>query len=246
MHFLSSILANNSIFPYFRDNDSTPTTWLVTGANRGIGFGLVTHLLNRPNTIVFATARNPAIAHDLNKLSKRFPDRLHVLKFEVTSRDEGLAAAEQVKQIVGTNGLDVVIANAGVSLGLGPIATTSPQSFIDNFKVNTLGPLNTFQVFYPLLKIGKQKKFFVISSTIGSVTEIARFAEIADMPYEAYGASKAAVNHLARKMYYEHRDEGFIICPFCPGHVATDMVSIKHLQSEFVRQDHNFWFVVLG
>jgi norsolorinic acid ketoreductase len=40
----------------------SPQAWLVTGANRGIGFEFIKQLSNREDVVVFATARNTSKA----------------------------------------------------------------------------------------------------------------------------------------------------------------------------------------
>jgi NAD(P)-dependent dehydrogenase (short-subunit alcohol dehydrogenase family) len=65
----------------------------------------------RDNVIVFAGARDPAAAKDLQALATSRPGKLHVLKL-VSSDPEGNATAVSfVKEKAGR--LDVVIANSG-------------------------------------------------------------------------------------------------------------------------------------
>ena len=44
---------------------------LITGANRGIGLGIVNQYLERGNTRIFATCRTPEKASDLKLLLKQ-------------------------------------------------------------------------------------------------------------------------------------------------------------------------------
>lgn len=91
--------------------DQIPTWVTVTGANRGIGFGLVEALANRSGVLVFATARDPARADRLNKLAEENKGKVVVVKLEVTSDEDAKKAAEEVKKY--TDKVDVLIANAG-------------------------------------------------------------------------------------------------------------------------------------
>ncbi|KAJ7822541.1 hypothetical protein B0H14DRAFT_3146334 [Mycena olivaceomarginata] len=63
---------------------SDPNRLSVTGSNRGIGYTLAATIAARPNTIVFAGARDPA-AQSLKDLAAKHPN-VHPIK--VTSGDE--------------------------------------------------------------------------------------------------------------------------------------------------------------
>jgi NAD(P)-dependent dehydrogenase (short-subunit alcohol dehydrogenase family) len=106
----------------------SPTVYLVSGANRGIGesnpaqsaklsltsalpgLGLVKALATRPDTVVFAGARNPSSANALGELAKT-QKNVHVLKLTSCDETDNRAAAAEIKRIAGA--LHVVIANAG-------------------------------------------------------------------------------------------------------------------------------------
>lgn len=58
-------------------------TALITGANRGIGLGLVEQLASKPEVeIVFAATRNPN-APALAKLGEQFNGKIHPVAMEV-------------------------------------------------------------------------------------------------------------------------------------------------------------------
>jgi NAD(P)-dependent dehydrogenase (short-subunit alcohol dehydrogenase family) len=85
-------------------------------------------------------------------------------------------------------------------------------------KVNVNGPLVLFQTVYPLLKASTPSpKFMAISSIAGSITIAPGF------PYKsiAYGASKAALNFVVRKLHSEN-DE----LSECFTHISTDLVAL--------------------
>lgn len=83
----------------------------VSGANRGIGYGLTETLAKRPNTVVFAGARDPVNAKSLNNLAAQYPNAIHVIKLTSASVEDNKAAVAEIKKTTGQ--LDVVIANAG-------------------------------------------------------------------------------------------------------------------------------------
>jgi NADP-dependent 3-hydroxy acid dehydrogenase YdfG len=85
------------------------TRTAVSGANRGIGYGLAAALAARPNTIVFAGARDPA-AQSLKNLVAKHPN-VHPIKLTSGDEADNAAAAAEIQKIAGH--IDVLIANAG-------------------------------------------------------------------------------------------------------------------------------------
>jgi len=62
------------------------TVYLITGASRGLGLGLVQRVLELQDTVVFAAARSPAKSQELQALCKDHPDR--VFTVTVDTADE--------------------------------------------------------------------------------------------------------------------------------------------------------------
>jgi norsolorinic acid ketoreductase len=90
------------------------TVYLITGASRGIGYGLVEHLLKLPESIVIATCRSPSTTTVFDELQQNYGSRLVVMMLDVTSE----WAFEVLKgQLVekSINSIDVLIANAGIA-----------------------------------------------------------------------------------------------------------------------------------
>jgi NAD(P)-dependent dehydrogenase (short-subunit alcohol dehydrogenase family) len=86
---------------------------LITGASRGFGLALARELASRQNiSRVFATARGNSPA--LNELAQQSPDRVVVVKLDVTNQESIKKAAAEVEGNLGGKGLDILINNAGV------------------------------------------------------------------------------------------------------------------------------------
>jgi norsolorinic acid ketoreductase len=109
--------------------------------------------------------------------------------------------------------IDVVIANAGMGSYWGPALTTPLDEFSRHLEVNATGTLALFQAVYPLLEksASKEKKFIPIGSPVGSIAEMEKY------PFEstAYGASKAALHFLTRRIHFENK--GLCVFPLSPG-----------------------------
>ncbi|KZO92377.1 NAD(P)-binding protein [Calocera viscosa TUFC12733] len=192
-----------------------PSVYLVSGANRGVGLALVTELLARDDTVVFAGARNPSAAKDLHALEAKYTGKLHTVKLTSGDKADNDAAVAKIKEIAGH--LDVVIANAGISNSFTHTADIPLEEVREHFEVNVLGTLALFQAAYPLLKSAESAKFVTISSQLGSI----QHGPLVPWPTTAYGTSKAASNWLSRKVYFEY--PGLITVAIHPGVVKTDM-----------------------
>ncbi|KAJ6553733.1 hypothetical protein DFH09DRAFT_1495298 [Mycena vulgaris] len=88
---------------------SNKTVYLISGANRGIGYALAASLAARPDTVVFAGSRDPA-AQSLKDLAAKHPN-VHPVKLTSADQADNEAAIAEIQKIAGQ--LDVIIANAG-------------------------------------------------------------------------------------------------------------------------------------
>lgn len=194
-------------------------TYLITGANRGIGLGLAAHYLSVPNTTVIATARNIDSAFELLQLNHHASSRLVPLQLDNLDPSSITSAIAKITSKFNITAIDVVIANAGIGSYWGPALTTPLDEFARHFAVNATGTLALFQAVYPLLEksTSKEKKFIPIGTPVGSMTEMENYP----LGSTAYGASKAALHFLTRKIHFEN--EGLCVFPLAPGWVQTDM-----------------------
>ncbi|KAE9989802.1 hypothetical protein EG327_002230 [Venturia inaequalis] len=195
------------------------TVYLITGANRGIGNGLVQAYLSRPNTIVIATTRDPSSSSSkaLATLPTGKNSTIIVLKLDASVESDAKDAIDDLSSTYGITHIDTVIANAGIANYWGPTSTTPLRAFQDHFNVNTLGTIALFQATIPFLDKSDEPRFVYISTTVGSIGGVEKYP----LQGVAYGASKAASNYIMRKIHLEHPKLTAI--PIHPGWVQTDM-----------------------
>jgi len=200
--------------------------WLITGANRGIGFEIA-KLAASQDYIVFAGVRDVSKAIALNKLAAENP-KIHVIQLQSASITDATEASNIVEQVSG--GLDVVVANAGIANNWQPISEVKIDAVWEHYKVNALSTIVLFQAVYPLLLKRQTRKFITISSNSASIGSYLPF------PNTAYGSSKAALNFITRSIHKEHGPDGFIAFPIHPGFVTTDMglTAAKELDTGFM------------
>ena len=89
---------------------------LIPTLRTGIGFGIITALVKRPNVYIYAGARSPSTATQLNELASAHPGVLEVVQLASASVPDAEAIAKLIEAKFGK--LDVIIANAGWSLSL--------------------------------------------------------------------------------------------------------------------------------
>ncbi|KAM0750858.1 NAD(P)-binding protein [Meredithblackwellia eburnea MCA 4105] len=174
---------------------TTSTIYVVSGATRGIGLGLVTTLLTLKNTIVIAGARDIKQAENLDALVQSHPDSLYVVPLSSESTSDAVEAAKFAETKYGR--VDVIIANAGVVTHFGPVSSTPLESFESHFNINTLGPIRLYQAFHDLLLKSSSPQYLLISTAGASLGTPVPFL------VGAYGASKAAANFLTTKIHQE-------------------------------------------
>lgn len=189
---------------------------LITGGNRGIGLALVENLLSAGNH-VFATRRaNSAVDH-LNELQQAYPERLVLVELNVVDNSQIAAAAKTIGQQ--TDGLDMLINNAGVLNENNAISTVPYQDVIDSFNINAAAPLMITQHFLPLLKAATASRIINISSSFASLG----LRREGMPPRYDYSLSKAALNMLSRALAFELQPDGIIVAAIHPGWVQTDL-----------------------
>ncbi|KAJ7334897.1 hypothetical protein DFH08DRAFT_916197 [Mycena albidolilacea] len=120
---------------------SGKNVYLVSGANRGIGYGLAAAIAARPNTIVFGGARDPT-AQSPKELAAKHPN-VHSVKITSGDKVDDEAAIAEIQKTA--RQLDV--------------------------EINTLGLIVLFQTVNTLLSASPTgaPKFIYISSSTGSV-----------------------------------------------------------------------------
>ncbi|ORE06815.1 NAD(P)-binding protein [Rhizopus microsporus var. microsporus] len=192
------------------------STYVITGASRGLGLEFVKQLSAKDNT-VFACARNPDQAEELKKLVDN--KKVYSIKLDTTNEQSLKGAVDEISKHA-PNGIDVLINNAGIALSRKTIEETGKDELMKTFETNVAGVVETTNAFLPLLrKRGKDhtKKIVNISSLLGSVG-------LCDSKLAAaYRVSKSAVNMVTKLQSLQFAEENFIVYSAHPGWVQTDM-----------------------
>ena len=189
------------------------TTALVTGASRGIGRE-VARTLAREGWHVLSAVRDPRAAPagtDAEAVDMGDPESIETMAKRLRARNEQL---------------DALVNNAGVYSG--------PARLIWN--VNVLGPLLLTRALQSLL--APNARVVMVTSGLGRLSAQPRslvkrlsnpalsFSDLEQLAEEApdgYGASKAALNAMARLFADQLKPRGILVNAISPGWVRTDM-----------------------
>jgi len=195
--------------------DASKTVYVISGANRGLGYGVTEQLVKRSNSVVYAGARDPSKADKLQQLAKQHSN-VHVVQLRADSEADHKEVAARLETEAGR--VDVVWANAGMCVldAWKPVKDVSITALREHIEVNAIHPLLMYQAFYALLGRSSNPKLMVSSSSAGS-TQLLEMLKAA--PQLVYGLSKAAVNNLTRRIHFE--DDKITAVPFHPGTACT-------------------------
>jgi short-subunit dehydrogenase len=183
------------------------TRALVTGASRGIGRALATALAARGATLGLA-ARSTT---ELNELASTLPGEHHVLECDVT--DAGATARAVEAFVAEAGGLDLLIANAGIT-HYGPFKDQSLDQALQMSEVNWHGTLHTVHFGLPHL-LNQGRGHIVVGSSGAGLRSFPQAA--------VYGATKAAQRMFAEALRHELAGTGVSVTVVYPGEIATSL-----------------------
>ena len=195
---------------------------LVTGANRGIGFEIAKKLAEREITVLIG-ARNREDGEKARERLKGHEFDVHALLLDVTDVMSIQAALGRIKDEF--RRLDILINNAGILIDSETgITELNPTIFQNTLETNALGPLLLSQACIPMMKTNSYGRIVNMSSTLGSLTEIASpDSPHAEVKAPAYRLSKTILNGITVLLASELRGTNILVNSACPGWVRTDL-----------------------
>ena len=188
-------------------------TVLITGSNRGIGLEFVRQYA-ADGWQVFAAARHPAAADDLQRLAKESAGGVQVLALDVMDAQSINAAGT----VVGNAPIDHLINCAGVMGGSRQqLGNMDYAAWAQVHDINTMGPLRVTEKFIENVARSERKLVVAITSGMGSLADNTSGGHI------AYRVSKAAVNMVMRSLAIILAPRGITCLVINPGWVKTRM-----------------------
>ena len=178
------------------------STYLITGANRGIGLELVRQLKDRGEDVI-ATCRT--ISPELNSLSVRVETGV-----DINSGESVLKLREKLNDTQ----VDVLVQNAGIA-EFNSLSNLDPQSILNQFEVNALSPLCFVQSM--INKLRKPAKIALISSRMGSIEDNSSGGSY------GYRMSKVALCMAGKSLSIDLKSQDISVAILHPGLVSTRM-----------------------
>ena len=180
------------------------STYLITGANRGIGLEFARQLKNRGEDVI-ATCRTTS--PELNSLSVRIETGV-----DITSGDSII----KLRKKLNDTKIDVLVQNAGIA-EFNSLSKLDPQSIMHQFEVNALSPLCFVQTM--LGHLNKSSKIALISSRMGSIGDNNSGGSY------GYRMSKVALCMAGKSLSIDLKSKDISVAILHPGLVSTRMTA---------------------
>ena len=200
----------------------------ITGASSGIGQALA-HRYHQAGFRLALVARRTSEVKTWASAQGISPDSYEIYSADVSVTDSIVAAG---RDCIARQGLpDVVIANAGISVGMDTAVLGDIDVMARTFATNNIGMAATFQPFVDAM----------VQRGSGTLVGIGSVAGIRGLPgHGAYCASKAAVISYCESLRGELRPHGVRVVTVSPGYIDTPLTQQNRYSMPFLMQPADF------
>lgn len=200
----------------------------ITGASSGIGQALAARYARAGWRLALVARRADALqawaaAQGLG------PDRVGIYPADVADTD---AIVDAGRRCIANQGLpDVVVASAGISIGMDTAERADLDVMRELLAVNNVGLAATFHPFLAAMR----------ARDSGTLVGVASVAAIRGLPgHGAYCASKAGVVAYCESLRVECRGSGVRVVTLVPGYVATPLTAGNRYSMPFLMAPEAF------
>jgi short-subunit dehydrogenase len=200
----------------------------ITGASSGIGQAMALRYYQAGYRLALVARRTAEVE------AWARTQQLAALNYQIYSADvsqpESIVAAGQA--CMAAQGVpDVVIANAGISIGMDTAVREDLDVMAQTFATNNIGLAATFHPFVAAM----------VKRGSGALVGIGSVAGIRGLPgHGAYCASKAAVIAYCESLRGELRPSGVKVVTICPGYIDTPLTQKNRYAMPFLMQPDVF------
>jgi short-subunit dehydrogenase len=207
---------------------STSPLVFITGASSGIGQALAARFHEAGYRLALVARRTAEIETWANARNLD-PASYQIYSADVAQTDSILAAGAACIERQGLP--DVVIANAGISVGIDTTEREDIDVMARTFATNNVGLMATF---HPFVAAMRQRGS-------GRLVGIASVAAIRGLPgHGAYCASKAGVVAYCESLRGELHNSGVKVVTLCPGYIDTPLTQGNRYGMPFLMKAEDF------
>ena len=195
---------------------------LVTGGTRGIGRAISMTLADAGARVAALYRSDTETAEKTLAALGEFPGCREAFLLKADIGDE-TQAADTVRQAVERfgGGLDILVLDAAQA-SRGPLIESTTEDWRRNFAVNTDGAFFMVRAAAPYIRPGGSIVFISSGAGHDALEGLA-----------AYGASKAALNHMAGVLALELGPKGIRVNVVSPGHTEKDNLNVNEDPSQY-------------
>ena len=191
----------------------------ITGASTGIGAALARHYAGAETSIGLFARRRDLI----EKLASGLPGRTAIYASDISDNSAVAAAAQDFIARFGAP--DLVIANAGISVGTHGDELQDIDKLNRVLAVNVTGLAATLAAFAPAMRTAGR-------GTLCGIASVAGFRGIPGAG--AYSSSKAAAIAWLEALRNELASSGVSVVTICPGYIDTPMTRVNKYPMPFL------------
>jgi len=191
---------------------------LITGASSGIGAEFARQYASKENELYLLARREDRLLMLKDELLEQCKNIRLII---VDVRDFELLQ----KKLREVDTLDMVILNAGISLGHSHTKIPTIAEFKNLYDVNVLSQHAVLEVLLPKMQEQKSGKIVFISSLSSLFT----------MPSaKVYASSKRALNAYAEGIRYKYKKDGIAVITILPGFIKSELTDKNDFSMPFL------------
>ena len=192
-------------------------TVFITGATSGFGKAIATEFAANGRDLIITGRRDERLQDLAKSLAFTYGVEVITLCFDVRSEAEVKEAIDSIAEEYGHT-IEILVNNAGLALGRGPIDTGLTEDWDQMIDTNVKGLLYMTKAIIPFMKENKKGHIVNIASIAGK--EVYPGGNV-------YCASKHAVDALSRAMRMDLVDYGIKVTNVAPGAAETEFSLVR-------------------
>ncbi len=189
---------------------------VITGATAGIGEACAHIFAKNGYQLILTGRRKDRLEKLSSALSSKCKSKVHCLSFDVRNFDETQAAINSLPK--DWSQIDILINNAGLAAGFGPIQDGDINDWNQMIDTNQKGLLHVSKCIIPLM----------IARNAGHIINIGSIAgKEVYLNGNVYCATKAAVDAITKGMRIDLLKYGIKVTQVAPGAVETEFSLVR-------------------